>query len=161
MVNFIYRTSFCGVVPYIEDPYDRKRELTKKELEEHYAKMQDKAFSQKVKGRETFATIKEAFGEDRDYPNRKAPAKREPLMEHDFPFKPSNPSKKGYNKTLGKFPDHMPEPIKQVMRKTSVGDEKSSWRTTYKFKSKPTPSVVTSFRNLKIEFPSVYRRGIC
>ncbi len=83
-------------------------------------------------------------------------------MEHDAPFKPSNPAKKGYNKTLGKFPDHIADPMKQVTRKQgSVDDEKARWRTTYRLRTKPTPSVVTSFRNLKVEFPSVYRQGVC
>lgn len=40
------------------DEYERKRELERKELEEHHKKLQEKPFSQKVKGRETFNDIK-------------------------------------------------------------------------------------------------------
>jgi hypothetical protein len=104
------------VIPYIEDPFGRQRELDKKELELHHSKLQDKPFSQKVKGKETFATIKEQFGEDREYTAKKPVAKRSPLMEHETPFKPSNPSKKGYNKTLEKFPEYKEDPLKEVVR---------------------------------------------
>jgi hypothetical protein len=79
-------------------------------------------------------------------------------MEHDAPFKPSNPSKKGYNKTLEKFPEYKEDPLKEVVRQKEKEDERARWKSTHKHKSKPTPSVVTSFRNLKTEFPSIYRK---
>lgn len=78
-----------GTINYIEDPYDRKKEIARKEREEHLKKLQEKPFSQKVKGTETFNDIKQAYGEDRVYPPRKAPEPRKPLMTHDMPFKPS------------------------------------------------------------------------
>ena len=74
--TLLYRTFFSGAIPYMEDPFGRKKILDKKELEEHYAKLQEKPFSQKVKGRDTFATIKDAYGEDRVYVARKPVAKR-------------------------------------------------------------------------------------
>ena len=110
-------TSFAGKLEHLPEPFERKRELEKKELQEHHSKMQEKPFSQKVKGRETFATIKEAFGEDRPYPPRTPPSKRQPLMTHEVPFKPSNPPKRGYNKTLDKFPPYIPDPMKVTVRK--------------------------------------------
>jgi hypothetical protein len=61
--------------------------------------------------------VKEAYGEDRVYPNRPGEKKRDPLMTHDNPFKPANPSKKGYNKTIDKFPPYMEDPLKAVTRK--------------------------------------------
>jgi hypothetical protein len=73
-----------------------------------------------VKGRETFATIKDAFGEDRVYVARKPVAKRLPLMTHEFPFKPSHPPKTGYNKTLDKFPPYTEDPMRPVLRKKIV-----------------------------------------
>lgn len=79
-------------------------------------------------------------------------------MEHDAPFKPSNPPKKGYNKTLDKFPEYKEDPLKAVERRKDEAEEKARWKSTHKYKSKPTPSVVTSMRNLKTEFPSIYRR---
>lgn len=94
--GIVYKGTLFGEKPeHMEDPYERKRDLEKKDRKESHAKMQDKAFSNKVKGTETFATVKEAFGEDREYPNRKPVPKRTPLMTHDMAFKPTNPPKKG------------------------------------------------------------------
>jgi hypothetical protein len=50
------------------------------------------------------------MGEDIEIPQRKAKSPRSPLMTHDVPFKPSNPSKKGYNKTIAKFPEYKEDP---------------------------------------------------
>lgn len=110
-------TSFAGKIEHLPDPFDRKKEFERKEREEHLKKLQEKPFSQKVRGRETFSTIKEAYGEDRPYPGRKPPEPHKPLMTHDVPFKPSNPPKKGYNKTLDKFPTYVEDPLRVVTRK--------------------------------------------
>ena len=122
--------------------------------------LQEKPFSNKVKGRETFNSVLNTYGEDRVYPPRPAPKKREPLMTHDFQFYPSSPAKKGYNKTIDKFPVYKEDPLKPVQRKKSVEGEEQrpSWKATYKKKSVPAPSVVTNLRNLKSEFPSVFKR---
>jgi hypothetical protein len=37
-------------------------------------------------------------------------------MQHDAPFKPSHPAKRGYNKTLDKFPEYKEDPMKEVKR---------------------------------------------
>lgn len=100
----------------MEDPFGRQKEIDRKALEEHHAKLQEKPFSQKVKPNGTFASIKESYGEDRDYVARKPQEKRAVLMEHDAPFKPSNPPKKGYNKTLEKFPEYKEDPLKPIVR---------------------------------------------
>ena len=81
-------------------------------------------------------------------------------MEHDVPFKPSNPAKRGYNRTLDKFPEYVEDPLKPVLRKKGdkTDEEKAKWRATYNKKAIPTPSVTTNYRNLKSEFPSVFRK---
>ncbi len=53
---------------------------------------------------------------------------------------------------------YIEDPMRPVLRKKDEAEEKARWRSTHKYKSRPTPSVVTSMRNLKTEFPSVYRR---
>ena len=92
-----------------------------------------------VRHTETFANDKEAYGEDQEYPARKPAKKHVPLMTHDVPFKPANPSKKGYNKTLNKFPEYKPDPMKVAMRKKEVegGSDMKEWRTTHKRKTAP------------------------
>lgn len=38
-------TSFAGNLEHLPDPYDRKKEIAKKEREEHLKKVQEKPFS--------------------------------------------------------------------------------------------------------------------
>jgi len=87
-------------------------------------------------------------------------------MSHDNAFKPSNPAKRGYNKTLAPFPKYEADPIHIAVRKKSSdegghegpADDRPKWRTTHRKKTVPAPSVVTNIRNLKTEFPSVFRK---
>lgn len=80
-------------------------------------------------------------------------------MSHDFPFKPSNPPKKGYNKTINKFPDYKEDPMKAVQRKhKQEGEDDRIWRPNYYKKTVPTPSITTNYKNLKTEFPTIFRR---
>lgn len=100
------QTSFGGVVPYIESHFDLPKQLAEKERLAGVALMQDKPFSQKVKKTHLFNSFSAVIGEDRPYPARPLPAKSPPPMEHDRAFKPSNPPKIGYNKTLAPFPHY-------------------------------------------------------
>ena len=119
-----------------------------------------------VKRRDTFNPIKEVFGSDippikekeEEVPHPHATAPHEPL--HDKPFKPSNPPKHGYNKTIDKFPEYKADPMKFVERKKPVEgeEEKPKFRPSHNKKSMPMVPVATNFRNLKTEFPSIFRR---
>lgn len=132
--------------------------MERKELEEHHKKLQEKPFSQRVKGRETFNDIKDILGENPPIPPRKASAPRPPLMTHDVPFKPSHPPRVGYNKTLGKFPTYKEDPMRVAVRRKEPEEDKAKWRATTQKRSVPCPSVTTNYKNLKSEFPSVFRR---
>lgn len=81
-------------------------------------------------------------------------------MTHDKAFKPSNPPKLGYNKTLARFPPYKEDPKKPLTRRVPVeGEEdKPKFKPTYNAKSRPTPSVATNLRNMKSSFPSLFRR---
>ena len=98
------------------------------------------------------------IGEDRDYPHRKVSPKAAPLMEHDKPFRPSQPPKIGYNKTLAPFPDYKEDPLKFVERKMEEEEDKPKFKPSSLPKTRPTPSVQTNMRNLKASFPSVFKR---
>lgn len=112
-----------------------------------------------MKGKETFATVKEAYGEDREYPHRKPKPAEVPPMTHDIPFKPSHPPKRGYNKTLAKFPEYKEDPMRVVVRKKETeGSDEKKWKPTHNKKSIPSSSVSTNYRNLKSDFPTVFRR---
>ncbi len=148
-----------GQIPYFTDPYDHKKILEKKEREEHHKKLQDKPFSNMIKRTDAFNSVKETIGEDRDYLPKKSQTKRPPLMTHDAAFKPANPAKNGHNKTLAKFPEYVPDPLKFATRKKEDNtDSKPRWRPSYQSRSVPSSSVVTSTRNLRVEFPSIFRR---
>ena len=79
-------------------------------------------------------------------------------MMHDMPFKPSHPPRRGYNKTLAKFPPYKEDPLRVAMRKKEPEEDKAKWRSTTKKWSVPCSSVTTNYKNLKSEFPSVFRR---
>jgi hypothetical protein len=79
-------------------------------------------------------------------------------MTHDKPFYPARPPKKGYNKTLDKFPEYKEDPLRMAMRKKEPEEDKAKWKTTTKQRAVPCPSVTTNYRNMKSEFPSVFRR---
>ena len=79
-------------------------------------------------------------------------------MEHDKPFKPSHPPKRGYNKSLAPFPTYIPDPKKGIERRRDEEDEKPKFKPTHNTKGRPTPSVACNMRNLKASFPSVFRR---
>lgn len=88
-------TTFGGNIPYMEDNYNRPKEIATEERVKGQALMQEKPFSQKVKQTQLFNSHKAVIGEDRPIPARQPRNKTPPLMEHDKAFKPSNPGKKG------------------------------------------------------------------
>ena len=82
-------------------------------------------------------------------------------MEHDVPFKPSHPPKKGYNRTLDKFPAYKEDPMRVVTRnKSAEHEERGKWKPTHNQKTTTVTSVTTNFKNLKSEFPSIFRRHV-
>lgn len=117
-----------------------------------------------VKKRDTFNPIKEVFGTDAVIPKleEKLPGQNPPPHSplHDKPFKPSNPPKRGYNKTIDKFPDYKEDPLKFIQRKKPVEgeEERPKFKPSHNKKSMPMVPVATNLRNLKTEFPSIFRR---
>ena len=80
--------------------------------------------------------------------------------EHDKPFRPSNPPKRGYNKTLAKFPEYKENPLKQITRVQPVEgyEPPPRFKMTTNTYSRPTPSIATNMRNMKSSFPSVFKK---
>jgi hypothetical protein len=158
-------------IPYIEDDYNIGKKLAKKELEYHQSMVQEKPFSQKAKHTPMFNTYRQVYEENPKIPERK---KIEPVVElnaegepkdplHDKPFKPSHPNKKGVIKgTLEKFPAYIPDPPVEKKRKVVVEGEEEEvppgFKVTYRYKSRPQPSVATNIRNLKASYPTAFAR---
>jgi phosphoglycerol transferase MdoB-like AlkP superfamily enzyme len=78
---------------------------------------------------------------------------------HDKSFFPSAPPKTGaLDKSIGKFPIYMENPLKFTTRKVPEEDAPPPFKQTHKGYTRPSPSVQTNLRNLKASFPSVFRR---
>lgn len=76
-------TSFGGKVPYMEDDYNRKKELLRKEIAYHKTKVQEKPWSQQAK-RLTFGTFNnpiDVIGTGKEVPNYAAPKKEEKTLK--------------------------------------------------------------------------------
>ena len=154
-------TQFGDVLPHMADDYDAAKKLATKKRQDHESKVQEKPFSQRIKDTATFNKPHDVYGENPPIPQRTFKPKAPPPMEHEKPFKPSHPPKIGNNKTFNKFPEYKEDPPKRLTRKIKVdGDPEDGpkFKTTYKERSRPTPSVATNFRNLKASFPSAFRR---
>lgn len=157
-------TSFGGNLPHMADPFDHKLEMLTKERLDHQAKVQEKPFSQVAKHKDQFNPVKEVFGTNVAIPKFEEVLKGQdpppyaPL--HDKAFKPSNPPKNGYNKTIDKFPAYKEDPLKFIERKKPVEgeEERPKFRPSHNKKTMPMVPVATNYRNLKTEFPSIFRR---
>lgn len=160
-------TTFGGKIPYVEDDNEgRRKKETRTEMELHNTKLPEdgKAFSQ-VGGAlrwGTFNKPKDIYGgpslaATRD--NLKFRSQKVlPDIHEGAMFKPAGPGKK--NKTIGKFPSFMKNPPNEVKRvkKEEGGDDIPPFKMTTKVFSRPTPSVVTNFRNIRSAFPGSFRR---
>ena len=82
-------------------------------------------------------------------------------VDHEKPFSPSQPGKKGPQATIDKFPKYMENPLKEKVRIKPVEgqEEPARWKSpTMSTLSKPTASIATNMRNMKASFPTVFRR---
>ena len=159
--------TFGGVIPYIADDYNVQKKMVRKELDYHNSKLQDKPFSQQAK-RNPYGTFMHPKDQYKHIPAPPLkPAKSVAVLQadgkplaplHDYNFKPSGPGKKAV--TIGKFPSFMADPPSRLKR--AVKDEKEddipAFKPTTSHFTRPTPSVVTNFRNMKASFPMHFRK---
>lgn len=148
---------------HVPDDYDNARKIRKAELEAHYAKLQEQQFKSMSYGnRAFFSDIDTYFTEfPRGIP-REVVVKNYNQYPHEAPFRPSNPSKKGYNATMQPFPEHVPDPIPAAAtRKAPVEDAPPAWRPCHPREvCNPMPSVQTNLRNLRADFPRSFVRPV-
>ena len=146
-------TAFTANYEHIPDPYERKHLLQSEEKKKSKAKMQEAPFKSMAYGRRSFFDDKKTYGEDVELKKKEKPPRQVATANHDRPFIPNNPTKKGA--TIGKFPDYMPNPPKEVKRKQPSSEV--PWRTSYRQVSKPSPSVNSIVSNLRSEYPALKR----
>jgi hypothetical protein len=152
----------------IPEDYDSAKKARKKELEEHQALLElhhpGNSFKSMAYGNGNFGSNKETFGgATQTHIPRDPPPDNIVPYEHPGPFVPANPSKKGMLKGLmGKFPEHIPDPMPQAVRKApEEGDKPDPFKLGCPpVNRKPTPSVTTHTRNMRAERPSSFARPV-
>lgn len=148
---------------HVPDDYDSARKIRKAELEAHYALLQEQQFKSMSYGNRCFFSDIETYFSEQP---RGIPREVKPFdcgaYPHEAPFRPSHPSKKGYNATLQPFPEHVPDPIPAAAtRKAPVEDAPPAWRPgNPREVCNPMPSVQTHMRNLRAEFPRSFVRPV-
>ena len=143
---------------HMADPYNRPIELQKKEREEHKKKLQEAPFRSVSHGNEAFNTTRKTFGKDNKVldPAKAKMSQTLPKL-HEAPFRPSHPAKIGYNKTISKFPEYKPDPIRMAVRQIEdPSKKKEAFRpnSTADFE-RPTPSISLNKQNLKNEMARI------
>jgi hypothetical protein len=160
-------TTLAGKIEYMPDEYDYRKVLEAKEREYHKSKLQEKDFCPRAKHTDTFNNAKQVYMEDPPIPPKKIKEEAKHIppgkegATHDRAFKPSNPGRKGIFGTIDKFPEHSPDPPtekKRVIKDENAPESPPGFKATYKYKSRPSPSVATNLRNLKASFPGAFRR---
>lgn len=151
---------------HVPDDYDAARKLRKAELDEHQKLLQETAFRSMVYGNNNFSTNNESFGYD--VPTH---IPRDPQPEitkaypHETPFRPANPMKKGALKgCCAEFPEWVPDPDPKgfLMKKAPPeGEQPPPFKIGAPQRvHKPTPSVTTLTRNMRVERPSSFARPL-
>jgi len=142
--------TFSKPAEFMADPYERSRELERKEKLEDKKKLQDQPFKSATFPKNTFASDKNTFSAS-SLPVKEKPVLKSPKM-HDTPFRPSG-GKKGIDNAFGKFPEHIPDPIRKVVRRI---EDPSRKKEAFKNGSnnsptRPTPSISTFKVNINRE----------
>merc|ERR1719498_1632577 len=144
---------------HVPDDYDAARKLRKADLEKHKALIQETPFKSGAYGNNNFSTNNEPFGCDvPSHIPRDPPPAMVKAVEHEAPFKPGNPMKKGILKgCCSDFPEWLPDeyPSSNIQRKDPNPDAPPSFKVGAPQRiHKPTPSVTTLTRNMRNERPS-------
>lgn len=102
------------------------------------------------------------MGEDVPIAAKPPVPKKQPSFQHDAPFRPcAKPPRSGHLCSISKFPEHVPCPPREKVRKRKLEDEPDAppaFKGTHKYKSRPSSSVATNLRNLKASYSSLFRR---
>lgn len=144
--------TFDKKIEYMNDPYDRRKDLNRQKQISDKAKLQDVPFKANSPAGFTFSDFKTAM--DGAKAPRKALSPNAPrnILKHERPFFPSSPVKSSMlEATFEKYPEHMPEP--QTFPSRKAPSAQVPWRPTVNYITKPSPSVVSNTTNIRSEFP--------
>lgn len=108
--------TFGGMAEHVPDDYNYPKKLARKELDYHMSKLQEVAFKNRVTPLPYFNKHKEIYDIKDHIKARPPPPKKQNHVEagiHDKHFFPSTIPKTGcYDKSIGKFPEYLPNPLK-------------------------------------------------
>ncbi|KAF4665258.1 GTP-binding protein 10 [Perkinsus chesapeaki] len=157
---------FTPVAEHVSDDYDAMRKMKFEEMKRNREKLGEQmpfrvgACNDTSK---TFQKNSELYHCEQPYgiprPLSKPNVAR---AQHEMPFRPTNPSKKGHQSTMSPFPEHVPERPVEARRRPKSEEETGPppWKpnSTSRMPANPMPSVVMNTRNLKASFPSAFAR---
>jgi Domain of unknown function (DUF4586) len=135
---------------HLNDEYDRKVKTAREEAKASRMKRHGGPFCSMDYGNKTFNEDKTLYGGSFTPKANKRP-RAISTAKHDKPFYPSNPGKK--NKTIGPYPEHMHDPFLPKAKKQV--SEAPAWKTTTVERTKPAPSIVFNFKNIRNDFPGL------
>eukprot|EP00344_Euplotes_crassus_P003827 CAMPEP_0197010962 /NCGR_PEP_ID=MMETSP1380-20130617/56547_1 /TAXON_ID=5936 /ORGANISM="Euplotes crassus, Strain CT5" /LENGTH=263 /DNA_ID=CAMNT_0042433275 /DNA_START=192 /DNA_END=983 /DNA_ORIENTATION=- len=133
--------------PHMADEYDRKKDMMRDELMRQRALDLANGFKNVVKGKDTFGSNKDEYGEDKLNIQDKRLAKKYGGVKHPQPWKYNNESRFA-KKTINEVPAYIDEkkndgPIEAVVRKQN----EMPWYYTYNRRSEPADTIMHHFKN--------------
>mmetsp|Transcript_86416 Transcript_86416/g.180924 ORF Transcript_86416/g.180924 Transcript_86416/m.180924 type:complete len:338 (-) Transcript_86416:28-1041(-) len=153
-------------VEHVPDDYDAAKKMRAKDLEEHKAKLQEPPFKGMHYGNVPFANNVDTYHYDipTHVPRDKVPEDTSRRLQHESPFRPSHPSKKGVPKGLmGGIPEYIEDPVPggATRKPPPPDDAPPAFKNGMPHKvCNPMPSVVTNLRNMRNERPSSFARPV-
>ena len=150
-------TTFGGTFEHIPEPYDRKRDLNRKDMIESKAKMPDLPFKPTSNYSKVLNKDAEVYHVDESLKKILKKPKPAKIASHDSAFKPPSHIKSHLVDALfGKVPEFMPDPMHIITRKSP--SPTIPWKSTTHDNSRPTPSITSMTINIRSEFsPSSFR----
>lgn len=155
-----------GFVEYMPDDPEYSKNVRRKELEEHHAKMQEMPFKGTGYGNNTFFDNTETFhcAIPTHVPRDVVPPDTSRRAVHESAFRPSHPTKKGILKGLmGGIPEYVEDPVSggAVRKPPPPDDAPPAFKNGLPQKvCNPMPSVVTNLRNMRNERPQCFARPV-
>jgi len=133
---------------YSEDPFDRKKDLERKDRFNHQKRLlgKERPFTTTGIHPGTFDNTKHVYGEEDILFKRSCNnAQTKSFCDHPQPWRGTQPAKKGYNKTINRQ-DYTSDPGREAPKRYRPSTA-GVWRPTTNYLSKPNPSVHDNFRN--------------
>lgn len=153
-------------VEFMADDYDAAKKQRAKELEEHKSKLQEMPFKGMHYGNTPFGNNTETYHYDipTHVPRDKVPEDTSRRLQHEAPFKPSAPPKRGIlHGLMGGIPPYMEDPVPggATRKPPPPDDAPPAFKNGLPQRAyNPMPSVVTNLRNMRNERPSSFARPV-